>query len=93
LGLQLAVVGELAVVGAVILVSAPVIPAVPAPSTFAANVIFVLGASPLALHPGRAFDPECVAALREIVEIEQPGLGRAASRASLARGAQAIATW
>ena len=54
LGLQLAFIGELAIAGALILVSAPVIPAVPAPSTLAANVIFALGASPLALLAWRA---------------------------------------
>jgi HD-GYP domain-containing protein (c-di-GMP phosphodiesterase class II) len=54
LGLQLAVVGELALAGGLILAFAPVIPSVPAPSTFAANVIFALGASPLALLAWRA---------------------------------------
>ena len=54
LGLQLALIGELAIAGALVLVSAPVIPAVPAPSTLAANVIFALGASPLALLAWRA---------------------------------------
>jgi hypothetical protein len=52
--LQIALVGELAVAGAVILVTAPAIPTVPAPSSLAANVIFALGASPLALLAWRA---------------------------------------
>jgi HD-GYP domain-containing protein (c-di-GMP phosphodiesterase class II) len=54
LGLQLAVVGELALVAALILVCAPVVPTVPTPSGLAANVIFALGASPLALLAWRA---------------------------------------
>lgn len=54
LGLQLAVVGELALAGGLILLAAPVIPSVPAPSSVAANVIFVLAASPLALLAWRA---------------------------------------
>ncbi|HEX3688302.1 MAG TPA: HD-GYP domain-containing protein [Solirubrobacteraceae bacterium] len=53
-GLQLAVVGELALAGALILVAAPAIPIVPAPSSLAANLIFALGASPLALLAWRA---------------------------------------
>jgi HD-GYP domain-containing protein (c-di-GMP phosphodiesterase class II) len=52
--LQIAVVGELAVAGTLILVTAPAIPTVPAPSSLAANVIFALGASPLALLAWRA---------------------------------------
>jgi HD-GYP domain-containing protein (c-di-GMP phosphodiesterase class II) len=54
LGLQLAVVAELALAAALILVSAPVIPTVPSPSGVAANVLFALGASPLALLAWRA---------------------------------------
>ncbi|MGH2895004.1 MAG: HD-GYP domain-containing protein [Solirubrobacteraceae bacterium] len=54
LGLQLAIVGELALAGALILMSGPVIPTVPEPSSLAANVIFVLGASPLSLLAWRA---------------------------------------
>jgi HD-GYP domain-containing protein (c-di-GMP phosphodiesterase class II) len=54
LGIQLALIGELAVAGALVLILAPVIPAVPAPSTFSANLIFVLGASPLVLLAWRA---------------------------------------
>lgn len=54
LGLQLAFIGELALAGGLTLVSAPVIPAVPAPSTVAANVIFALGATPLAVLAWRA---------------------------------------
>ncbi len=54
LGIQLAAVGELALAGALILVSAPVIPVIPAPSSLAANLIFVLAGSPLALLAWRA---------------------------------------
>ncbi len=36
---------------------------------------------------GRAFDPECVGALREIMTIEQPAVGRTVSRALLAAAA------
>jgi HD-GYP domain-containing protein (c-di-GMP phosphodiesterase class II) len=53
-GLQLAVVGELALAAALILVTKPSIPVVPAPSSVAANVIFALGAAPLALLASRA---------------------------------------
>jgi HD-GYP domain-containing protein (c-di-GMP phosphodiesterase class II) len=53
-GLQLAVVGELALATALILVTKPSIPIVPAPSSLAANVIFALGATPLALLGWRA---------------------------------------
>jgi HD-GYP domain-containing protein (c-di-GMP phosphodiesterase class II) len=54
LGLQIALVAELAVAGAVILVAAPAIPTVPVPSSLAANLIFALTASPLALLAWRA---------------------------------------
>ena len=36
---------------------------------------------------GRAFDPECVGALRAIMTIEQPAVGRTAPRALLAAAA------
>ena len=36
---------------------------------------------------GIAFDPECVGALRKIVAVEQPGLGRTVARAVLAAAA------
>ena len=54
LGLQLAVVGELALVAGLIMVTAPTIPVVPSPSGLAANLIFALGAAPLALLAWRA---------------------------------------